>query len=41
MRAVQERMSKVTDFLRCQEAARQAGVALPEQEAPIFTNFIR
>lgn len=28
-------------FLRCQDAARQAGVALPEQEAPIFTNFIR
>ena len=28
-------------FLRCQDAARQSGVALPEQEAPIFTNFIR
>lgn len=28
-------------FLRCQDAARQAGVALPEQEAPIFINFIR
>ena len=27
-------------FLRCQEAARQAGVALPEREEPIFTNFI-
>lgn len=28
-------------LLRCQEAARSAGVALPEQESPVFTNFIR
>lgn len=28
-------------LLRCQEAARKAGVALPEQETPVFTNFIR
>lgn len=28
-------------LLRCQEAARNAGVPLPEQETPIFTNFIR
>lgn len=28
-------------MLRCQEAARAAGVASPEREAPVFTNFIR
>lgn len=28
-------------MLRCQEAARNAGVALPKQETPVFTNFIR
>lgn len=28
-------------MLRCQEAARNAGVPLPEREAPVFTNFIR
>lgn len=28
-------------LLCCQEAARKAGVALPEQETPVFTNFIR
>ena len=28
-------------MLHCQEAARNAGVALPEQEAPVFTNFVR
>ena len=28
-------------LLRCQEAARKAGIALPEQETPVFTNFIR
>jgi len=28
-------------FLRCQDAARQAGVPLPERETPIATNFIR
>lgn len=28
-------------LLRCQEAARSAGVALPKQEPPVFTNFIR
>lgn len=28
-------------LLRCQEAARKAGVALPKQETPVFTNFIR
>lgn len=28
-------------LLRCLEAARNAGVPLPEREAPIFTNFIR
>lgn len=28
-------------LLRCQEAARNAGVVLPEKEAPIFTNFVR
>lgn len=28
-------------LLRCQEAARAAGVAMPEREEPFFTNFIR
>lgn len=28
-------------FLRCQEAARNAGVKMPERETPVFTNFIR
>ena len=28
-------------MLRCLEASRSAGVPLPEQEAPVFTNFIR
>ena len=28
-------------LLRCQEAARNAGVKLPEQEPPVFTNFVR
>lgn len=28
-------------LLRCQETARKAGVALPEQETPVFTNFVR
>ena len=28
-------------LLRCQEAARNAGIPLPKPEAPIFTNFIR
>ena len=28
-------------LLRCMEAGRQAGVALPEREAPVRTNFIR
>lgn len=28
-------------FLRCQEAGRNAGVKLPKQEMPVFTNFIR
>lgn len=28
-------------MLHCQEAARNAGVALPKQETPVFTNFIR
>lgn len=28
-------------LLRCQEAARNAGITLPEREAPVFTNFIR
>lgn len=27
-------------FLRCREAARKAGVALPEREEAVFTNFI-
>ena len=27
-------------FLHCQEAARNAGVALPKREEAIFTNFI-
>lgn len=27
-------------FLHCQEAARKAGVSLPEKEPPIFMNFI-
>ncbi len=27
--------------LRCKEAGERAGVALPEQEPPVFTNFIR
>lgn len=28
-------------LLRCQEAARRAGVELPQRETPVFTNFIR
>lgn len=28
-------------LLKCQEAARKAGIPLPEREEPIFTNFIR
>ena len=28
-------------LLRCQEAARKAGIAMPEREEPVFTNFIR
>lgn len=28
-------------FLKCQEAARNAGISLPEREEVIFTNFIR
>lgn len=28
-------------MLHCQEAARNAGVALPKQETPVFTNFVR
>lgn len=28
-------------LLRCQEAARVAGVAMPKREEPVFTNFIR
>lgn len=28
-------------MLRCQEAARKAGVPMPERETPVFTNFIR
>ena len=28
-------------LLKCQEAARKAGVKLPEQEPAIFTNFVR
>ena len=28
-------------FLRCQEAARKAGVPLPKTEDPVFTNFTR
>ena len=28
-------------FLRCQEAARAAGVSLPKEEPPVFTNFTR
>ena len=28
-------------LLQCQEAARAAGVAMPEREKPVFTNFIR
>lgn len=28
-------------LLRCQEAAKKAGVVLPKQETPVFTNFVR
>ncbi len=28
-------------FLRCKEAGAKAGVALPEREEPVFTNFVR
>ena len=28
-------------LLRCKEAARNAGVELPERETPVFTSFIR
>lgn len=31
----------MTYLLRCQEAAKKAGVPLPEKEPAIFTNFIR
>ena len=27
-------------YLKCQEAARKAGIPLPEPEKPVFTNFI-
>lgn len=28
-------------LLKCQEAGRKAGIGLPEQEEPVWTNFIR
>ena len=28
-------------FLKCKEAAQKAGIMTPEQETPVFTNFIR
>ena len=28
-------------MLKCMEAGKQAGVSLPEQEEPVFTNFVR
>lgn len=28
-------------FLKCKEAARLAGIPLPETEPPVFTNFVR
>ena len=28
-------------LLKCQEAARKAGVPMPEKEPAVFTNFIR
>ena len=28
-------------YLKCQEAGRKAGIAMPEQEKITFTNFIR
>lgn len=28
-------------LLRCQEAARKDGIAMPEREEPVFTNFVR
>lgn len=38
MRVLARNMSYI---LKCQEAAKNAGIPLPEREAPIFTNFIR
>ena len=38
MRALARNMAY---FLRCKEAADKAGIPLPEQEDPVFTNFIR
>lgn len=38
MRVLGENMAYL---LKCQEAGRKAGVELPEQETPVFTNFIR
>ena len=31
----------MASLLKCQEAAKKAGVALPEREPAIFTNFVR
>lgn len=36
-----QKQLKLPYLLRCQEAARNAGVKLPEQEPPVFTNFVR
>ena len=32
---------KMAYLLRCQEAARKDGIAMPEREEPVFTNFVR
>ena len=28
-------------LLKCQKAAKETGIPMPEKETPIFTNFIR
>lgn len=38
MRVLAENMAY---HLKCKEAAAKAGIQLPEQETPVFTNFIR
>ena len=41
MRTMRVLARNMAYMLRCQQAARDAGIALPEQEPGVFTNFIR